>query len=110
MDFKSGYKYILGDYIGFEESLKDEFKEFMFKITPEFYFSNQQVYDYVKTGVLEERIFNDFVLENLEQYLFNFVDKYNASDLFFPEKLSNLIKSKLTDLQLADILTTMKLS
>jgi len=68
--------WILGDYIGFKESLEDEFKEFMFKITPEFYFSNQQVYDYVKTGVLDNRIFNDFVLENLEQYLQIYLPKY----------------------------------
>ncbi len=68
--------WILGDYIGFEESLEDEFKEFMFKITPEFYFSNQQVHDYVKTGVLDKLIFNDFVLENLEQYLQIYLPKY----------------------------------
>lgn len=68
--------WILGDYIGFKESLEDEFKEFMFKITPEFYFSNHQVQTYVKTGVLDEKIFNDFVLENLEQYLQIYLPKY----------------------------------
>lgn len=66
----------LGDYIGFEESLEDEFKEFMFKITPELYFSSHTVKDYVKTGVLDEKIFNDFVLENLEQYLQIYLPKY----------------------------------
>lgn len=68
--------WILGDYIGFEESLEDEFKEFMFKITPEFYFSNHQIQTYVKTGILDEKIFNDFVLENLEQYLQIYLPKY----------------------------------
>lgn len=48
--------------------------------------------------------------ENLKKYLFNFVDKYNASDLFSSERLCSMITSKLTDLKLADILTTMKLS
>jgi hypothetical protein len=67
---------ILGDYIGFKESLEDEFKEFMFKITPEFYFSQTQISSYVKTGILDEKIFNDFVFENLTQYLQIYLPKY----------------------------------
>jgi hypothetical protein len=44
--------WILGDYIGFKESLEDEFKEFMFKITPEFYFSNHQLDDHQQFPML----------------------------------------------------------
>ena len=67
---------ILGDYIGFKESLEDEFKEFMFKITPELYFTQSQINSYVKTGNLDEKIFNDFVFENLTQYLQIYLPKY----------------------------------
>ena len=67
---------ILGDYIGFKESLEDEFKEFMFKINPELYFSQKQINSYIKTGILDEKIFNDFVFENLTQYLQIYLPKY----------------------------------
>lgn len=67
---------ILGDYIGFKESLEDEFKEFMFKITPEFYFTQEQISSCIRTGILDEKIFNDFVLENLNQYLQIYLPKY----------------------------------
>jgi hypothetical protein len=56
---------ILGDYIGFKESLEDEFKEFMFKITPELYFTQAQINSYVKTGNLDEKIFNQFVFNHV---------------------------------------------
>lgn len=67
---------ILGDYIGFDESLEHEFKEFMFKISPDLYFPSEDIKSFVKSGVLKEKEFNSFVIENLKQYIHFYLPKY----------------------------------
>ena len=67
---------VLGDYIGFDESLEHEFKEFMFKISPDLYFPTEDIKSFVKTGVLKEKEFNSFVIENLKQYFYFYIPKY----------------------------------
>jgi len=67
---------ILGDNIGFDESLEHEFKEFMFKISPDLYFPTEDIKSFVKTGILKENEFNSFVIENLKQYIYFYLPKY----------------------------------
>jgi len=67
--------YILGDYIGFTESLRDEFKEFMFKSDPEIFLSEKEI----EVAVIEGKIpknFNEVILANLLHYFQVYLPKY----------------------------------
>jgi hypothetical protein len=66
---------ILGDYIGFDESLRDEFKEFVIKIDPELFFESGEVENIIKTGILPET-FNDIIFSNLYHYFQIYLPKY----------------------------------
>jgi hypothetical protein len=66
---------ILGDYIGFNESLKDEFKEFVIKIDPELFFDQYEVENIIKTGILPSK-FNDLIFGNIYHYLQIYLPKY----------------------------------
>jgi hypothetical protein len=75
MDSKLNYRYTLGDYIGFEESLKDEFKEFMFKIDTEMFLSEVEIENIVRKGKLPDN-FNEMILGNLYHYFQVYLPKY----------------------------------
>ena len=66
---------ILGDYIGFEESLKDEFKEFVIKIDPELFYDQNEVENIIKTGILPQN-FNEIIFGNLYHYFQIYLPKY----------------------------------
>ncbi len=65
----------IGDYIGFDESLKDEFKEFVIKIDPEVFAEPSEIETIVKTGILPDK-FNDIIYGNLFHYFQIYLPKY----------------------------------
>ena len=66
---------ILGDYIGFGESLQDEFKEFVLRLDPELFTDSSHFKEIINTGILPEG-FNDIVLENIFHYFRIYLPKY----------------------------------
>jgi len=68
-------RYVLGDYIGFGESLRDEFKEFMFKSDPEMFLTETKIEKAVIEGSLPEN-FNEVILANLLHYFQVYLPKY----------------------------------
>lgn len=67
--------YTLGDYIGFRESLRDEFKEFMFKSDPEIFLLEEEIEESVIEGKLPKS-FNEVILANLLHYFQVYLPKY----------------------------------
>ncbi len=65
----------IGDYIGFGESLKDEFKEFVIKIDPEVFVEPSEIETIIKTGILPNK-FNDIIYGNLFHYFQVYLPKY----------------------------------
>ena len=57
---------ILGDYIGFEESLEHEFKEFTLKSDLDSYLEPHEIEMIARTGLLPD-IFNDVIEENMKE-------------------------------------------
>lgn len=66
---------ILGDYIGFDESLKDEFKEFVIKLDTELYFDSEEIQKIVTTGILPYD-FDNIIFGNLYHYINIYLPKY----------------------------------
>jgi len=66
---------ILGDYIGFDESLQDEFKEFVLRLDPELFTDSSHFKEIIDTGILPN-YFNDIVLENIFHYFRIYLPKY----------------------------------
>lgn len=66
---------ILGDYIGFEESLEHEFKEFTLKSDLDSYLEPHEIEMIARTGLLPD-IFNDVIEENLKNYCKRYIPKY----------------------------------
>ena len=66
---------ILGDYIGFDESVLHEFKEFTLKIDPISFFDIDDIKEIITTGKLLDN-FNDIVIHNLIHYFKFYLPKY----------------------------------
>jgi hypothetical protein len=66
---------ILGDYIGFGESLKDEFKEFVLRLDPELFTDSSHFKEIINIGILPN-YFNDIVMENIFHYFRIYLPKY----------------------------------
>jgi len=67
--------YILGDYVGFNESIYTEFKEFSLKFDPIKYLEIESIKEIIETGVLSEE-FNDIILINIDHYFKYYLPKY----------------------------------
>ena len=72
--------YILGDNIGFRETLEIELKEFMLKLDPLIYFDDREIYNIITTGNLQslnyiER-FNSMILDNINHYFKYYIPRY----------------------------------
>ena len=67
--------YILGNYIGFEESKYNEFKEFSIKFDPIKYLEIEAIKDIVEKGVITNE-FNDIILINIDHYFKFYLPKY----------------------------------
>jgi len=66
---------ILGHYIGFDESIQDEFKEFSIKLDPYAFCMEEDIKTAILTGKLFDS-FNDLILQNINHYLKFYVPKY----------------------------------
>jgi hypothetical protein len=73
--FHSSKKYVLGNYIGFEEDLQNEFKEFYLKIDISSFLTFEEIKHMVLTGELC-RGFNEIIFCNLKQYINTYLPKY----------------------------------
>jgi len=69
---------ILGHYIGFEESILDEFKEFSIKLDPYAFCLEEDIKTTFISGKLFDS-FNDLILQNINHYLKFYVPKYISS-------------------------------
>jgi len=69
---------ILGDNIGFRETLEIELKEFMLKLDPNMYFDEKEIYNIITTGNLSNYIdrFNSMILDNLNHYFKYYIPRY----------------------------------
>jgi hypothetical protein len=65
----------LGDYIGFDESVLHEFKEFTLKIDPISFFDLDDIKEIITTGKLPDN-FNDIIIHNLIHYFKFYLPKY----------------------------------
>lgn len=66
---------ILGDHIGFGESLQDEFKEFVLRLDPELFTDSIHFKKIIDTGIFPEG-FNDLIMENIFHYFRIYLPKY----------------------------------
>lgn len=76
--------FILGDYIGFNESKFIEFKEFILKLDPLSYTDKYDIKKMISSGVVSD-IFNIIIINNIEHYFKFYLPKYisafgNTSD------------------------------
>jgi hypothetical protein len=67
--------YILGNYIGFDESKYNEFKEFSLKFDPIKYLETEEIKEIVETGIISDN-FNDIMLMNIDHYFKFYLPKY----------------------------------
>lgn len=67
--------YILGNYIGFDESKFNEFKEFSLKFDPIKYLETEAIQKIVETGIVPDD-FNDIMLINIDHYFKFYLPKY----------------------------------
>jgi hypothetical protein len=67
--------YVLGNYIGFEEDLQNEFKEFYLKLDISSFLTFEEIKHMVLTGELC-RGFNEIMFCNLKQYINIYLPKY----------------------------------
>lgn len=68
---------ILGDNIGSGETLETELKEFMLKIDPLKYFSDEDVRNIIHTGkITNSDIFNTMIIDNINHYFEFYLPKY----------------------------------
>ncbi len=68
---------ILGDFIGFQETLEDEFKEFILKVDPSSYFESDEIGAIVTSGVvLSIDTFNTMIHDNIRHYFEYYVPRY----------------------------------
>ena len=68
-------KYILGDYIGFDESKLIEFKEFILKIDPLSFTEIDDIKEMITSGKVVDN-FNDIIINNLNHYFKFYLPKY----------------------------------
>ena len=66
---------LLGDYIGFNESLQHEFKEFSLKIDPDLFYDAKTILEIVRNGKIPEN-FNKILIDNLNYYFQIYIPKY----------------------------------
>jgi len=67
--------YILGNYVGFDESKYNEFKEFSLKFDPIKYLETEEIKEIVETGIVPDN-FNDIILLNIDHYFKFYLPKY----------------------------------
>jgi hypothetical protein len=67
--------YILGNYIGFDESKFNEFKEFSLKFDPIKYLDIESIKEIVETGVVGDD-FNEIIMMNIDHYFKFYLPKY----------------------------------
>lgn len=65
----------LGSYIGFEESLYNEFKEMSLKLDAMSFYDSDEIKSIVETGHLDEN-FNDIIIHNINHYFKFYLPKY----------------------------------
>jgi hypothetical protein len=68
--------YILGDSIGFTETLEIEFKEFMLKIDPKLYYSTEEIHQIVNSNIINQTKFNSMICDNIYHYFKYYIPKY----------------------------------
>jgi hypothetical protein len=70
--------YILGENIGFRETLELELKEFTLSLDPLVYFEDDEIIRIVSSGRLDkkEHIFNKMIMDNILHYFRYYVPKY----------------------------------
>jgi hypothetical protein len=72
------YNTILGNTIGFRESLEEELKEFTLKIDPIKYFDENDIKEIVLTGKVDPDRFNMMIADNINHYFKFYLPKYIA--------------------------------
>ncbi len=78
---------ILGDNIGFRETLETELKEFIIKIDPALYYDENEIIDTINTGIIDHDKFNAIIFDNLNHYFKYYLPKYIS--VYANSKLDN---------------------